>query len=64
LIDKTDGFVEEFAKDGLRTLFLGKRVIDPEEYNSWNKKFEKAQLSTQNREENVAKVNGEIEENI
>lgn len=58
---ETDRFVEDFAKDGLRTLFLGKKEIDEDTYNDWNEKFNKAQLVTNNREEEVASVNAEIE---
>lgn len=29
MICKTAEFVEDYAKDGLRTLYLGKKVIDP-----------------------------------
>ena len=27
LVDMTDKFVDDFAQEGLRTLFLGKRII-------------------------------------
>lgn len=61
MVAETEKFVDDYAKDGLRTLFLGKKEIQRNDYDAWNKKFEQAQLSTVNREAEMAKVNGEIE---
>lgn len=36
MVAETDKFVDDYAKDGLRTLFLGKKLIDPNDYNVWN----------------------------
>lgn len=64
LIEPTARFVEEYAKDGLRTLYLAKREIGIEEYEEWNKEAEKAMLVTQGREEKVAAVNEKIEKDL
>ena len=64
LLDKTNLFVEEFAKDGLRTLFLAKKNLEPKEYIKWNKQFQQAELVIHNREDAVAKVNNIIEEGL
>lgn len=40
MVNKTEEFVDEYAKGGLRTLFLGRKTIDPYDYEAWNKKFE------------------------
>lgn len=45
-MDSTGEFVDEFAKEGLRTLYLAKKTIGENEYKNWNKEFEKAMLST------------------
>jgi len=42
IIANSDRFVEEFAKEGLRTLYLGNKTILQEDYDDWNVKFEKA----------------------
>lgn len=64
IISDTDGFVDDYAKDGLRTLFLGKRVISQEEYDDWNAKFDAAINVTKDREEKLASVYEEIEHSI
>jgi len=40
MVNDTEKFVDDYAKDGLRTLFLGRKTIEPDEYEAWNKKFE------------------------
>lgn len=57
IVNATDAFVEEYAKDGLRTLFLGKKFIDEDTYNDWNAEYIKASNTIGNREEAVSKVN-------
>lgn len=61
LIDKTAEFVDDFAKDGLRTLYLAKQFVNPKKYRDWNKLSKKAMLSTSDREEKVGKVNELLE---
>ena len=49
--------MENYAKEGLRTLLLAKKELDPKVYNEWNEKYEKATQIITNREEELAKVN-------
>jgi magnesium-transporting ATPase (P-type) len=53
--------VDAFAEEGLRTLFLAKRKLSKKEYLEWNAKFEAAMQTISNRDEEVARVNEEIE---
>lgn len=39
LISTTEGFLDEYAKLGLRTLLLAQREIDPAVYEKWNMKY-------------------------
>lgn len=54
-------YVDKFALEGLRTLFLAYKVLDEEKWEEWNKESEKAKLVIANREEEVARVDGQIE---
>jgi magnesium-transporting ATPase (P-type) len=56
LISKTQGFLDDYSKEGLRTLVLAEKVITDEEYHAWNKEYQNALVSTSNREEKVNKV--------
>lgn len=61
---ETQKHVDNFAEEGLRTLFLAQREISQKEYLAWNAKFEQAMTSISNREEEVAKVNELIERDL
>ena len=61
ILEKTDEYCRSYAQEGLRTLYLAMREIPENEYQQWNKKSEKAKLALKNREEEVAKVDAEIE---
>ncbi len=37
--NKTNGFLEEYAKEGLRTLLLVEKTMTQQEYDAWNEKF-------------------------
>ncbi len=54
--DITNGFLETYANEGLRTLLIVEKVIDPEVYEKWNKQFTEASLSISNRESKMDKV--------
>lgn len=53
--------VDLCAAEGLRTLFLAEKVIDPAEFEEWQVKAHKAKLSIEGREEKVAAVDELIE---
>ena len=39
IVARTQGFLDDFSKEGLRTLVLAERVITLEEYHAWNKEY-------------------------
>lgn len=45
-----------FAEEGLRTLFLARKYIEDDVYESWNAKSVEAKLALSEREEKVAAV--------
>jgi magnesium-transporting ATPase (P-type) len=51
LYEKTNKFLEDYAQDGLRTLLLAEKEIDPVEFNNWFLNYHKACLAMENREE-------------
>jgi magnesium-transporting ATPase (P-type) len=51
---KTKEYVDAFAEEGLRTLFLAKRYLEQNEYLKWNALFEDALQKVVNRDEEVA----------
>lgn len=46
VIEKTQLYLDEFSKEGLRTLVLAEKFISHEEYSSWNKQYQAALIST------------------
>jgi hypothetical protein len=36
---KTNAFLEDYAKEGLRTLLLVEKIMSQSEYDAWNAKF-------------------------
>lgn len=61
---ETMELVEDYAKEGLRTLLLAQKKITLNEYIQWNQLFENAMQSVNNREEEVAIVNDRMESNL
>jgi len=61
MITTTNDYLDNFAKEGLRTLLLAKKIIDPSYYAMWNERYKKASLVIQGREEAVSAVNDLIE---
>ena len=53
LLNSTTKILDEYANEGLRTLLLAQREIDPKEYSDWNAKYQKALLSMKNREQQI-----------
>ena len=50
LIETTLEYLTDFANVGLRTLLVAEREIDPYEYESWNKKYQKALCTIKDRQ--------------
>jgi magnesium-transporting ATPase (P-type) len=38
VLKRTQEYVDAYAEEGLRTLFLAEKVISPQVYEEWNKK--------------------------
>lgn len=62
--EKTAVQLEEFANEGLRTLCVAEREIDPKFYEDWNKRHEAATAEIENREEKMDSVSDEIEHDL
>ena len=60
----SEACLTEFGKEGLRTLALAKRTLSEEEYLEFSGKFNKAALSLKNREDKLAAVAEEIEQEL
>ncbi|KAH9884860.1 phospholipid-translocating P-type ATPase [Xylariomycetidae sp. FL2044] len=56
--------LEMFAREGLRTLCIARRVLDEKEYLEWRKEHDKAATSLQNREEKLEEVADKIEQEL
>ncbi|VAH47070.1 unnamed protein product [Triticum turgidum subsp. durum] len=56
--------VEMYSHFGLRTLCLGCRDLEEDEYKEWSKKFQDASCSLDNREHKIAEVCNSLEQGI
>ncbi|KAJ5945937.1 hypothetical protein N7454_002776 [Penicillium verhagenii] len=61
---KTAEHLEEYAKEGLRTLCVADRLLSEEEYQAWNKDHDIAAAAIVDREEKLEKVSSEIEQEL
>ncbi|KAJ5143469.1 uncharacterized protein N7515_002256 [Penicillium bovifimosum] len=61
---QTAEHLEEFAREGLRTLCVADRLISEEEYRSWVKNHDIAAAAITDREEKLEKVSSEIEQEL
>ncbi|CAG8499976.1 11543_t:CDS:10 [Ambispora leptoticha] len=64
MLNTTGEHLEEFAKEGLRTLCLAKKTIDVKEYEKWNIEYREASTSITEREKRVETVCNQIEQNL
>ena len=58
---KTQNYVDSFADEGLRTLYLAEKIIDEDVFTEWSEKKRLAALEIVDREEKVAAVDELIE---
>jgi len=57
--------LQRFASEGLRTLCLGYRVLDEEEFNSWHKRYKEASfLDSEEAQQRMTVLNEEVENNF
>merc|ERR1719312_66659 len=62
--DETIQHLEEFARDGFRTLCLAVATLSESEYNNWNSKWKAASASLTDREGQIESVATLIETNL
>jgi phospholipid-translocating ATPase len=55
---------ENLATKGLRTLVLSQKIIPQDEYDKWNKEYEEAKASMENRQQKITEVVSKIENNM
>ena len=55
---------ENLATKGLRTLVLSQKLISQEYYDSWNKEYEDAKTSMEDRQQKIANVVSKLENNM
>ena len=63
-METTQRYVDEYAKDGLRTLLLAKKEISEDEYIRLEQELRAAQSEVVDRDTKVEKVQSEIEDNM
>jgi len=56
--------LKEFSQQGLRTLVIARRKLDPIEVDTWKAKYDQAQRETKDRGIKLANVAEEIENNL
>ncbi|OAF58242.2 hypothetical protein VC83_06489 [Pseudogymnoascus destructans] len=61
---ETAEHLEMFAREGLRTLCIAERELDPAEYSKWNQEYEVASFTIQNREDKMEAVADSIERDL
>eukprot|EP01025_Chloroclados_australasicus_P031044 TRINITY_DN3132_c0_g4_i1.p1 TRINITY_DN3132_c0_g4~~TRINITY_DN3132_c0_g4_i1.p1 ORF type:complete len:1356 (-),score=176.40 TRINITY_DN3132_c0_g4_i1:580-4509(-) len=64
LIDQTNENLHVFATQGLRTLGIGVKVLSQEVYDAWDIKYQEAAQDLENRDQKVARVSDEIEQDL
>jgi len=57
--------LQQFASEGLRTLCLGYRVLNEEEFNAWHERYKNASLmDSEEAQQQIALLNDEVENNF
>ncbi|OQE18015.1 hypothetical protein PENSTE_c019G07314 [Penicillium steckii] len=56
--------LEEYAKEGLRTLCIADRLLSEEEYEAWNREHDVAAAAIEMREEKLETVSSKIEQEL
>ncbi len=60
-IEQTKAYVDQFSKEGLRTLLLAKKDISQREYDSWVVEYQKAERTLVDRDNKVMEAAALIE---
>jgi len=53
--------LDNYAKEGLRTLLVGEKTLSEEEYDAWNEEYKSAMLNFSNREVMLARAAEKLE---
>ena len=56
--------LEQYAREGLRTLCVADRLLSEDEYQAWNKEHDVAAAAIQDREEKLEEVSSKIEQEL
>ncbi|CAK9784350.1 unnamed protein product [Cutaneotrichosporon oleaginosum] len=64
LREKTDKDLQVFASEGLRTLCLAYRVLEPAEYEAWASAYHEAEVALSDREQKMEDVMAQVETNL
>ena len=51
LLSTTSEYLDEYANEGLRTLLVAQKEVDPEFYKEWNEKYKHAMFSMDKRKD-------------
>ncbi|KAK4058822.1 hypothetical protein OIO90_000268 [Microbotryomycetes sp. JL221] len=60
----TDGHLEDFANEGLRTLCLAYRPLEDAEYDTWEREFHEATTLIEGREAAIERVSEKLEQRL
>ena len=64
MVSQTETYLSDYAKDGLRTLILAQREIDPSYFSEWSMRYSRALASMVDREQMMDKCSEEIEQGL
>uniref|UniRef100_A0A671SMT0 Phospholipid-transporting ATPase n=1 Tax=Sinocyclocheilus anshuiensis TaxID=1608454 RepID=A0A671SMT0_9TELE len=64
IMERTQRHLDQYAREGLRTLCVAKKVLEEQEYKTWLKRHEYAETSIENREELLLESAERLETNL
>uniref|UniRef100_A0A8C1PQF0 Phospholipid-transporting ATPase n=1 Tax=Cyprinus carpio TaxID=7962 RepID=A0A8C1PQF0_CYPCA len=64
VMERTQRNLDQYAREGLRTLCVAKKVLEEQEYEAWLKRHEYAETSIENREELLLESAERLETNL
>lgn len=65
VLKKTALHLEDFAKEGLRTLCIAQKLLDEDDFNRWNERFKEANaLIEDSKDEIIEGLNEELEQGL
>ncbi|KAK2896579.1 hypothetical protein Q8A67_011067 [Cirrhinus molitorella] len=64
IMERTQKHLDQYAREGLRTLCVAKKVLEEQEYKAWLKRHEYAETCIENREELLLESAERLETNL